>query len=194
LLENLLAGGMLSREAKPARELASTACISDLDDVRALLQAALPGTEVHMVARVQCTGTSVAAYEAVRESLGPEHMLWHGTSWDSVANIARHGFNRAYAYGAEARHGSRLGRGCYFAEEPSYALRFCGRGEERKAIFLAGVLPGRVTRGAKGLIEPPIVDSSGARYDSTVDDEKRPRVFCVFRDFQAMPLYLAMVT
>ena len=50
----------------------------------------------------------VTAYEAVRNSLGPERLLWHGTSWDSVANIARHGFNRAYAYGSAARHRVRL--------------------------------------------------------------------------------------
>merc|ERR1719491_545418 len=155
-----------------------------------MLSAALPAVEVHAVTRVRCTGSSVSAYAAVRNSLGPERLLWHGTSWDSVANIARHGFNRAYAYGSAARHGSRLGHGCYFTEEPKYALRFCGRGEGRRAVFLAGGLPGSITRGVDGLIEPPISDSSGARFDSTVDDKERPRVFCVFRDFQAIPLYL----
>jgi len=104
-----------------------------------------------------------------------------------VANIAQNGFNRAYG----GRHGSKLGRGSYFAEEATFALRFCGRSQHR-AIFLAGVLPGRFCRGAEGLVEPPALDA-GTRYDSTVDDPANPKVFCVFRDFQAIPLYLAEV-
>lgn len=136
---------------------------------------------------------AATAYSAVRIALGPERLLWHGTSWERVANIARHGFNRAYAYGG--RHGARLGRGTYFAEDPAYALRYCGgvnRGVPR-ALILAGVLPGRVVRGVDGLIEPPLADADGTRFDSTVDDPARPMVFCVFKDFQALPLYLLEV-
>lgn len=59
-------------------------------------------------------------------------------------------------------------------------------------MLLAGVLPGKHTRGKEGLLEPP--DSSGGfRFDSTCNDVKRPRVFCVFKDFQALPLYLVQV-
>jgi hypothetical protein len=129
-----------------------------------------------------------AAYEGVRKTLGPEKLLWHGTSWDSVANIVRHGFNRAYG----GRHGAKLGRGSYFAEEAVYALRFCGRSQNR-VLFLAGVLPGRCCKGEENLVEPPVADASGVRFDSTVDDPERPKVFCVFRDFQALPLYVAEV-
>lgn len=131
---------------------------------------------------------AAAAYSAVVDALGPERMLWHGTSWDSIANIARHGFNRAYS----GRHGSKLGRGTYFAEDPNYALRFCGRGTPTRAVFLGGVLSGRCCKGSEGLVEPP-ADENGVRFDSTVDDVDRPRVFCVFRDFQALPMYVAEV-
>lgn len=139
--------------------------------------------------RVECSGATAAAYAGVRAALGPERLLWHGTPWDAVANIAHHGFNRAYC----GRHGAKLGRGSYFAEDPAYASRFCGRGAPSRALFLAGVLPGRSCRGEDGWVEPPAADASGARFDSTVDNALRPRVFCVFRDFQAMPLYLAEV-
>ena len=62
-----------------------------------------------------------AAYAAARESLGPagvlrcsaflvrklvsteERLLWHGTSWECVPNIVRHGFNRAYAFNARRK-------------------------------------------------------------------------------------------
>lgn len=157
------------------------------------LIAALPAhIAVRSVSRVQCAGAATAAYAAVFASLGPERLLWHGTSWESVPNIVRHGFNRAYAFAG--RHGSKLGKGTYFAEDPGYALRFCGRGAggAPRALFLAGVLPGRVTWGRDGLLEPP-ADSSGVRYDSTADSPTCPRVLCAFRDFQALPLYLVEV-
>lgn len=160
---------------------------SDLDAVRNWLSGALPSWRILQVLRVECSSAAAAAYNGVSRTLGPERLLWHGTSWDCVANIAQNGFNRAYG----GRHGSKLGRGSYFAEDATFALRFCGRSQPR-AIFLAGVLPGRFCRGAEGLVEPPALDA-GTRYDSTVDDAANPKVFCVFRDFQAIPLYLAEV-
>lgn len=161
---------------------------SDIEAVRTWLGDALPSFEVKTVLRVECTLAS-AAYEGVRKTLGPEKLLWHGTSWESAGNIVRHGFNRAYG----GRHGLKLGRGSYFAEDAAYAMRFCNRHSQTKVIFLAGVLPGRCCKGEENLVEPPEADKSGARYDSTVDDVERPKVFCVFRDFQALPLYVAEV-
>lgn len=151
-----------------------------------------PGARIGFTARVSgLAGVAAAAYSAVRETLGPERFLWHGTAWECVPNIVRHGFNRAYAF--NARHGSKLGRGVYFAEDPAYALRFAGRTQSSRALLLAGVLPGHFTRGKEGLLEPPRCDSSGKRFDATADDAQRPRVFCVFKDFQALPLYLIQV-
>merc|ERR1712032_303297 len=114
---------------------------TDLEAVtRELLNTLLPGTaEVRMVARVEYAHAAVAAYAAVHAALGPERLLWHGTSWDSVPNIVRNGFNRAYSYGA-MKHGARLGRGTYFAQDPNYALRFCSGGRSRtmpRALLLA---------------------------------------------------------
>jgi len=166
------------------------ACQSDLETVRLWLQRALPANEIRAVLRVERQPeATAAAYAGVRAALGPERLLWHGTPWDSVGNITRHGFNRAYC----GRHGAKLGRGTYFAEDAGYALRFCGRGARTRALLLAGVLPGRYCKGAEGLVEPPAADESGVRFDSTVDDPRRPRAFCVFRDYQALPLYVAEV-
>lgn len=162
----------------------------DLETVSSWLASALPTVEVQAVYRVELSGAAAAAYAGVRMTLGPERLLWHGTPWDAVGNITQNGFNRAYC----GRHGARLGRGSYFAEDAAYALRFCGKSTSR-AVFLAGVLPGRFCRGEDGAVEPPMVpDCSGARFDSTVDDAEKPKVFCVFRDFQALPLYLAVLT
>lgn len=190
VLSELLAQGLLVEEhldTEPGDGPSmDTALLLALDELRAR------GTRVCFVARIAMPTSSAlaAAYGAARETLGPERLLWHGTSWECVPNIVRHGFNRAYAF--NARHGSKLGRGVYFAEDPGYALRFAGKTQRTRAMLLAGVLPGKHTRGKEGLLEPP--DSSGGfRFDSTCNDVKRPRVFCVFKDFQALPLYLVQV-
>lgn len=191
VLNDLAKCGLISKIARETPWPTGSTVLFDFDAVSKLLAAALPTAEVRSIARVDC-GVAAAAYTAVRDALGPERLLWHGTAWESVPNIVRHGFNRAYAYGG--RHGSRLGRGSYFAEDPAYALRFCGRGARTKAMFLSGVLPGRFARGEEGLVEPPALPSgAGARYDSTVDNPLEPHVFCVFRDFQALPLYIVEV-
>lgn len=150
--------------------------------------------------RAFCTHLDAQAsvYEAVRSTLGDpsERLLWHGTSWQSLLNILRSGFNRAYS----GRHGSKFGVGTYFASELAYALRFCDRGTPR-ALLLARVLVGHYTRGAPGLVEPPLLGGHGGtsgagggrRYDSTADSCQDPRIFCVFRDFQALPVGLVVV-
>eukprot|EP00931_Biecheleriopsis_adriatica_P082445 TRINITY_DN5588_c0_g1_i3.p1 TRINITY_DN5588_c0_g1~~TRINITY_DN5588_c0_g1_i3.p1 ORF type:complete len:353 (+),score=76.52 TRINITY_DN5588_c0_g1_i3:94-1152(+) len=189
LINELLERGALSTDPRPPPWPQEQPGLSDLEAVQGWLASGLPAAEVRSVWRVECTTATSKAYAGVSRTLGPERLLWHGTAWDAVRNIAQTGFNRAYA----GRHGSKLGRGSYFAEDPCYALRFCGR-VHTKAVFLAGVLPGSFCRGEEGLVEPPQMDPvSGERYDSTVDDADRPRVFCVFRDFQALPLYLAEV-
>lgn len=190
LLQNLVARGLLSCNPKYPLPDSPDASVPEFQSIARTLEAYCPASQVRLVARVASSTATAAAYSAVHETLGPERLLWHGTSWDVVPNIVRHGFNRAYAYEG-ARHGGRLGRGTYFAEDPTYALRFCGRGSPR-ALFLAGVLPGTFTRGEEGLVEPPIA-RDGTRFDSTVDNASHPKVFCVFRDFQALPLYLVEI-
>jgi len=140
-------------------------------------------------------------YAAVRTVLGSpdERLLWHGTSWQSLPNILSSGFNRAYA----GRHGTKYGNGTYFSSDPLYALRFCDKGNGPRALLLARVLVGRYARGAPDLIEPPVLEGSDGevldvaaapagsrRYDSTVDNCEKPKIFCVFRDFQALPVAL----
>lgn len=205
VLSDLLHRGLLERVDQPEGYPASALDEQMLATMQSL-SANLPrGARVGFVARVATAAAdptqhkssgkgaiaSAAAYEAARQSLGPERLLWHGTSWESVPNIVRHGFNRAYAF--NARHGSKLGRGVYFTEDAAYALRFAKQSSNSRALFLAGVLPGHMTRGQEGLIEPPVANAFGARFDSTADDPLWPRVICVFRDFQALPLYVVQV-
>merc|ERR1712113_343963 len=129
--------------------------------------------------------------ERSEDALTLERELWHGTSWATVPKIVRQGFNRSFA----GRHGTLLGAGTYFSTDPAYSQRFCDRHgggrDGTKALLLSRVLVGNYCKGTKEDVEPPVMDSeSGVLFDSTVDNEEHPSIFVVFRDFQALPLFL----
>jgi len=184
----LLARGILAAEPRPwAGERA--AALDDLAHVRALFCAQLPGSQVLGVYRIENSALA-KVYGAVRGTLGePQELdLWHGTTAECTRNIALGGFNRAYC----GRHGTKLGHGTYFSASAAYSLRFCGpKHASRRVMLLARVLVGTWTKGTPGLVEPPYRDDERmVRYDSTVDDVSSPGMFCIFRDFQALPQYL----
>jgi len=161
----------------------------DLSHVQAMFLAQLPGSTVTQVHRLENAGLNVV-YSAVRETMNckAERILWHGTSADCVQNITLDGFNRAYC----GRHGMKYGQGTYFSTNAGYSVRFCaGRRAQTRVMFLAKVLVGDSTTGSPELREPPRRDDQTLqRYDSTVDNTASPNIFCVFKDFQALPLYL----
>mmetsp|Transcript_16208 Transcript_16208/g.37293 ORF Transcript_16208/g.37293 Transcript_16208/m.37293 type:complete len:555 (-) Transcript_16208:27-1691(-) len=120
-----------------------------------------------------------------------ERLLWHGTTWSTLPNILRHGFNRSFA----GRHGTLLGHGTYFSADLAYSKRFCDRHgggmDATKVVVLARVLVGHFCKGSRTDVEPPIQDEmTGTRFHSTVDSEDVPRTFVVFRDFQALPEFV----
>jgi len=164
----------------------------ELNSVRERFLAQLPLAQVLRVLRVDnsaLTGLFEAGRAAMSEKL--ELDLWHGTTFERVPNIVRNGFNRSYS----GRHGNRFGQGTYFSQEAEYSLRFCGRRQpgttSRHVMLLSRVLVGASAKGSPDMVEPPFRDSSEAmRYDSTVDDVSAPKIFCVFRDYQAQPRYL----
>eukprot|EP00927_Polykrikos_kofoidii_P017533 TRINITY_DN18006_c0_g1_i2.p1 TRINITY_DN18006_c0_g1~~TRINITY_DN18006_c0_g1_i2.p1 ORF type:complete len:609 (-),score=98.96 TRINITY_DN18006_c0_g1_i2:105-1931(-) len=139
-------------------------------------------------------------YDAMRASMQEsdptcaepaERELWHGTSWEIVTKILRQGFNRSFA----GRHGTLLGGGTYFSVNCAYSGRFCDRRgggrDNTKVMLLARVLVGKYCKGAPTDAEPPVMDlETGERFASTVDNEEQPSMFAVFRDFQAIPLFL----
>mmetsp|Transcript_1373 Transcript_1373/g.2565 ORF Transcript_1373/g.2565 Transcript_1373/m.2565 type:complete len:569 (+) Transcript_1373:45-1751(+) len=187
LVASLLVQGLLSRSPRPWDE-EPNAKPDDLAHVRELFATGVQSAPVLRVFRVENAAPS-GVYEAVRKTMEvqEERVLWHGTSADSVHNIISNGFNRAYC----GRHGTKLGHGTYFSASPEYSVRFCGRKASRRLMLLAKVLTGVSVKGNAELIEPPYRDAERLkRYDSTVDDIESPGIFCVFRDFQALPLYL----
>lgn len=128
------------------------------------------------------------------EDLLLERELWHGTSWSLVPKILKQGFNRSFA----GKHGTLLGHGTYFSSDPAYSLRFCDRhgggADGTKVLLVSKVFVGSCCKGSPSDVEPPLRDKeTGDRFDSTVDNEENPSIFAVFRDFQAVPLFLVEV-
>lgn len=189
VVASLIKKGVIFDHGRPVS--GHSACQADTDDllhVRALFAAQLPGKAVHGVWRIEGSGFS-EVYGAVRKSmqLPNELTLWHGTTAESVSNIVLGGFNRAYC----GRHGTKLGSGTYFSTSARYSVRFCDRGRPLRMMLLSKVLVGIWARGEPGLVEAPRRDSH-TRYDSTVDDPESPSMYCIFRDFQAVPQYLVV--
>jgi len=186
-IESLVNRGLLSEASKPLVKDAVGAS-NDLAHVRATFSAQVPDVLVLGVYRVE-NPTLTNIYRAVQGSmeLTEELDLWHGTLVDCACNIVLNGFNRGYS----GRHGTRLGHGTYFSSSAAYSLRFCDRRRVRRVMFLSKVLAGVWTKGSPELVEPPHRDGDHlARYDSTVYDVSTPSMFCIFRDFQALPEYL----
>jgi len=192
--ELLRSSGELAR-----RGLIVPAAEEDMGRLQAHLAGSVPSASFVGAFRVQHGSSKCLVYEALRASMTErwcdsppdERDLWHGTSWATVPQILQHGFNRSLA----GRHGTLLGAGTYFSADLAYSSRFCDRGgggkDKTKIVLLARVIVGRYTKGACKDVEPPVYDiMTGERYDSTVDNVDAPTMFAVFRDFQALPLFL----
>jgi len=194
VVDALLERNLLSSEPRAWDKDPDGVTPDDLAHVRAMFSAQMPNSCVLRVLRLENNNSGLCGvYEAVRRttSVANERSLWHGTSFDCVRNIALSGFNRAYC----GRHGTKLGFGTYFSQSAEYSVRFCDRKQKRRVVILADVIVGSWTKGTPDLVEPPHMDTDClSRYDSTVDDVDNPSIFCVFRDFQALPRYLVEFT
>lgn len=165
--------------------------------LKAELEQRLPGAEFLGAYKVN-NHPQKGVYEMLKASLMAERggdpverELWHGTTWATVPKILKQGFNRSFA----GKHGTLLGIATYFSTDLAYSHRFCerrgGGTNGTKALLLSRVIVGRYCKGLPTDVEPPMMnDGSDDRYDCTVDNGEHPCIFAVFRDFQAIPLYL----
>ncbi|XP_046373440.2 protein mono-ADP-ribosyltransferase PARP14-like isoform X2 [Haliotis rufescens] len=119
-----------------------------------------------------------------------ERRLWHGTRSDVLTSINRDGFNRSF----NGKNGTKFGKGVYFATEASYsAQKELSPKDDRgfKYIYLCQVITGIFTKGDVKMLDAPFLEKgSSIRYDSVVDNVKRPTMHVVFRDTQSYPQYL----
>jgi len=188
-----------SCEALAAKGYIIPASEEEVLTLRMQLEGSIEGSDFVSAWKASLT-TQQGVYEALKMNLEEQRgldgkleelELWHGTLWSTVPKILRQGFNRSFA----GKHGTLLGIATYFSADLAYSNRFCDRrggGKDgTKVVFLARVLVGSYCKGSPTDVEPPIMDlDTGERYDSTVDNDERPSIFAVFRDFQALPLYI----
>ncbi|XP_067664225.1 protein mono-ADP-ribosyltransferase PARP15-like [Haliotis asinina] len=119
-----------------------------------------------------------------------ERTLWHGTSDHNTAQINLRGFSRS----SSVNTATQYGEGCYFAVKSSYTVNPLYSPPDRggwKRVYQCRVLTGKFTLGRPRMKDTPFRDSEKTvKYDSVVDDVKKPSLFVVFNDTQAYPEYL----
>ncbi|XP_030614073.1 protein mono-ADP-ribosyltransferase PARP14-like [Archocentrus centrarchus] len=119
-----------------------------------------------------------------------ERRLFHGTCETTVPHINDHGFNRSYA----GKNAALYGDGTYFAVNASYSASDTYSKPNQKGekfMYVCQVLTGDFTLGKKGMVAPPVKNTSSTdRYDSVVDNMANPDMFVIFHDDHAYPEYL----
>lgn len=94
--------------------------------------------------------------------------------------------------------GTVYGQGAYFARDASYSDQYSSPDYfNRKHMFLVKVLTGECARGQSHYVQPPQRNPGNSKtdlYDACVDNIINPRIFVIFRDWQAYPEYLITYT
>uniref|UniRef100_A0A8C8S031 Poly [ADP-ribose] polymerase n=1 Tax=Pelusios castaneus TaxID=367368 RepID=A0A8C8S031_9SAUR len=120
-----------------------------------------------------------------------ERILFHGTTEEASREICQHGFNRSFC----GKNATLYGHGVYFAVNAVVSVQeqYSPRSADgNKYIFVAKTLTGDYTGGSRDMRAPPLKEAVEAplRYDSVVDNPKKPAIFVIFNDTQAYPQYL----
>nr|XP_013817442.1 PREDICTED: poly [ADP-ribose] polymerase 10 [Apteryx mantelli mantelli] len=132
-----------------------------------------------------------ACMEKTCSTRNVEQVLFHGTTEQSSREICLHGFNRSFC----GKNATLYGLGVYFAVNAVLSVQDkyspCSA-DGSKYIFMAKTLTGDYAAGRKDMRAPPLKEASEAplRYDSVVDNPRKPGIFVIFNDTQAYPQYL----
>ena len=117
-----------------------------------------------------------------------ERQLFHGTDASTAEAISQQGFDWRMC----GKHGTRYGKGTYFACRANYSHRYTQQGSGRKMMFLARVLVGSFTNGDREMTRPPAKDPLHPHvlYDSCCDNSSNPALFVIFENGQSYPEFL----
>lgn len=124
-----------------------------------------------------------------------ELSLFHGTTPDKKDVIAEQNLDPRLAGG---RVGALFGKGTYFATDAKYSDLYSQADQNgHKFMFLVKVLAGKTCIGKPEYARPPPQDPRNPKsplFDSCVDNDKTPRIYCVFHDTQYYPEHLIEYT
>ena len=119
-----------------------------------------------------------------------ERTLFHGTTPDAVEAICKRNFDCRLS----GKHGTRFGRGSYFARDASYSHHYAKTDTYGfRHMFVAKVLVGSCIEGHANYRTPPPKnpeDPGSDLYDSCVDNQSNPLIFVVFDTDQLYPEYV----
>ncbi len=86
------------------------------------------------------------------------------------------------------------GVGVYFARNASYSAQnnyAVPNKDKVQFMLICSVIIGKYTKGAKGMLAPPPLQTGGSLlYDTLVENEANPTIFVAVKDAQAYPDYL----
>lgn len=122
--------------------------------------------------------TLAALHETMINQFGKREDLFHGTGEDAWEAICRRGFDRSYG----GKNGTALGRGTYFARDPTTSMAFV-QGNNGVLFYCSCVIGHKVVQGFNDM-GPPTDGSI-----TSVDNPANPSIFVLFKDYQAMPLF-----
>lgn len=118
-----------------------------------------------------------------------ERWLFHGTDKETVDPICQQGFD----WRLSGKHGTRYGKGSYFAADASYSNAYSKSSDSNPRMFMATVLVGSFVLGDYSMQRPPSKETSNplsVLHDSCVNSVTKPTIFVVFERYQAYPYYI----
>ena len=175
----------IKQNTKTIGPVISTNVDADVAKLSALVIQDIPHAKLDSIVAVD-TKTMRPCYDALVDSFDNKterRWLFHGTTSDATPNIVRNGFNRSYC----GRNATVYGRGVYFAHDMTYSLQSTYSPPDSKGVktvIAARVLIGNIEKGANNIVEP------GVTFHSTVDSVTNPKIFVVYKDYQAIPEYV----
>ncbi|XP_053115008.1 uncharacterized protein LOC128328864 isoform X3 [Hemicordylus capensis] len=114
-----------------------------------------------------------------------ERILYHGTQPKHWCSIHEIGFKSA------CRNTGFYGQGIYFSSEASLSAYYAEPDSNgHRYMFQARVLIGEYAHGNENMVLPPKKPWGRGRYDSLVNDTRKPTIFVTFFDDHAYPEYL----
>ncbi|CAL4082203.1 unnamed protein product [Meganyctiphanes norvegica] len=114
--------------------------------------------------------------------------LFHGTSPVVINNICSENFDPRL-HGTVA--GQREGQGAYFSPYATFSNGYSkADASGNKYMFLARVAIGTIVKGSPSMARPPINQTTGRPYDSTVDNVTTPKIIVKYDKQEFYPEYL----
>lgn len=161
-----------------------------------LLGNKIPSTNVTKLERVQNLFHWYAFQNKIEEmtsiygdvSQVKVQQLFHGTGHDIVPKICSENFDPRL-HGLSA--GQAYGQGTYFARDANLSYGYCKADSSGlKYLFVAQVAVGSSTLGNSSMARPPINPSTGAPFDSTVDNVANPSIIVKYDKAEYYPQYI----